>query len=42
LNIVQAHGGTIDVQSQVSQGSRFIVSIPRMREEVIKDDVSLN
>ena len=38
LNIVQAHGGTIDVQSQVNVGSRFIVSIPKVSEEVVKDE----
>ncbi|HYF68041.1 MAG TPA: ATP-binding protein [Ohtaekwangia sp.] len=34
LNIVQAHGGTIDVQSEVNAGSKFIVSIPKIKETV--------
>lgn len=42
LNIIQAHGGTIDVQSQVNQGSRFIVNIPKVPEEIMKEDVSVN
>jgi signal transduction histidine kinase len=32
LNIVQAHGGTIDVESEVNVGSKFIVSIPKVKE----------
>lgn len=33
LNIVQAHGGTIDVESEVNVGSKFIVSFPKIKEE---------
>ncbi len=35
LNIVQAHGGTIDVESEVSIGSKFIVSFPKIKEEAM-------
>jgi signal transduction histidine kinase len=38
LNIVQAHGGTIEVQSQVNLGSKFIVNIPKVKEEALKED----
>jgi two-component system, sporulation sensor kinase E len=41
LNIVQAHGGTIDVESEVNVGSKFIVSFPKLKEEGFKD-ISLN
>jgi PAS domain S-box-containing protein len=33
LNIVQAHGGTIDVESEVNVGSKFIVSFPKLKTE---------
>jgi PAS domain S-box-containing protein len=33
LNIVQAHGGTIDVESEVNVGSKFIVSFPKIKDE---------
>jgi PAS domain S-box-containing protein len=33
LNIVQAHGGTIDVESEVNVGSKFIVSFPKLKED---------
>lgn len=33
LNIIQSHGGTIDVESQVSVGSRFIVNIPKIKDK---------
>ena len=32
LNIVQAHGGTIDVESEVNNGSKFIVSVPKIKD----------
>jgi PAS domain S-box-containing protein len=37
LNIVQAHGGTIDVESEVNAGSKFIVSFPKIKDESFKD-----
>jgi PAS domain S-box-containing protein len=37
LNIVQAHGGTIDVESEVNVGSKFIVSFPKIKDEQFKD-----
>lgn len=40
LNIIQAHGGTIDVQSEVDVGSKFIISIPKVKEEVYQEGVS--
>jgi PAS domain S-box-containing protein len=41
LNIIQSHGGTIDVESQVNLGSRFIVSFPKTQDKEFKG-VSLN
>jgi PAS domain S-box-containing protein len=41
LNIIQAHGGTIDVESEVNVGSKFIVRFPKLKEETFKD-LSLN
>jgi PAS domain S-box-containing protein len=41
LNIIQSHGGTIDVESEVNVGSKFIVSFPKVKEESFKS-VSLN
>jgi PAS domain S-box-containing protein len=37
LNIVQAHGGTIDVESQVNVGSKFIVSLPKIKDDSFRD-----
>ena len=39
LNIVQAHGGTIDVKSEVNVGTTFIVSFPKVDVENEPDDV---
>jgi PAS domain S-box-containing protein len=33
LNIIQSHGGTIDVESEVNVGSKFIVSVPKLKDE---------
>lgn len=40
LNIIQAHGGTIDVESEVNVGSKFIVSFPKIKDD--SKDFSMN
>lgn len=41
LNIIQAHGGTVDVESEVNVGSKFIVSIPKIKDDNFRG-ISLN
>ncbi|MBN1147501.1 MAG: response regulator [Anaerolineales bacterium] len=38
--IIQQHGGSIDVQSQVNQGTVFLIYLPRLREKVSERAVS--
>jgi len=36
-NIARAHGGSIDVESEVDRGTRFLVKIPRKRQNGLLD-----
>jgi signal transduction histidine kinase len=38
-NIARAHGGTIDVKSEVGEGTRFVFKIPRSQPEDIAEEL---
>lgn len=38
-NIARAHGGSIDVESDVGEGTRFIVRIPRRQREELPEEL---
>lgn len=40
-NIAKAHGGSIDVRSEVDQGTRFVVQIPQKRQDGLLDTLTM-